>query len=451
MSKYGYNCLRVNDTRKLLDHSARLQPPAMLFYTHQGGMAAEFGREHPHSVVIQRDWPDDKLHLEGAPSRWLDRRSNGVPESVYLYTTNEPGWSNPMLEWHLELMRLAVQRGRRLALLNLSVGTPNPEDWNTPLARDLVKLASAHPDLFVIGLHEYAGGVITSGLIGGNPGRIQRAAWPSPDEAATMTRWHVGRHKFLLDHCRMWGIPPPRIVITEAGFDHTGDIGAWLQGLKHTAPYTSINGWKTLVEQWRAWWPNWDAQTAYAEQLLWAEKALWNTVEAVLLFGWGDSGGWAAYDVSQADTLHKRLEGSAPQQQPQPQPQPVPQPVPKPGGTQPKQRAKINDKRNLRTGYGEHYPKIGVLVPGVYYTWLPMSIRKDDKGQNWAYVELDNGTGGWFWTDGLQFENYVETPPPPERTPHTLTINLSLTAEEKAALQAALEIIRASKAKIELV
>jgi hypothetical protein len=60
--------------------------------------------------------------------------------------------------------------------------------------------------------------------------------------------------------------------------------------------------------------------------------ALWTDAEAVLLFGWGDSGGWTAYDVSGALAMQGLFENAlpapAPVEIPTPPPVPPPEPIP---------------------------------------------------------------------------------------------------------------------------
>lgn len=340
--KIGYNVMSVPDRPRLYAHAHAMQPPAMLFYSHMGNAASELAAEFPKCAVILRSWPDGSEVLLEAPDKWLDRVSKGAPDNLYLYTCNEVGWSSTLIKWHVDVMKLAIQRKRRLCILNMGVGQPGPTNWAE--AKELLTLASQHRDLFIIGLHEYSGAVITSGLIGGDPKFIQPDTWPSPLQAKALTRWHSGRMKFLTDYCKEIGIQQPRIVITEAGFDFTGDIGTWLNHLRFTPPNKSINGWKTLVDQWRDWWPTWSAQEAYAKQMLWAEDALWTDAEGVLLFGWGDSGGWGAYDVSASIAMQGLFENAPsvppPVEIPTPPviihpPVPVPVPLPPPPPTNP--------------------------------------------------------------------------------------------------------------------
>lgn len=328
MSIFGFNILSIQDRAHLYKHARAMNPAAMLFYSQHGGSAAEFAATFPNCATILRHWPDDKIHKQETPAAWLNRVSNGVPESIYLYTTNEVGWSSELIKWHTDLVKLAITRKRRLCILNMGAGQPQPDDWKA--AKELITLCSQHRDLIIIGLHQYAGGVITSGLIGGDPTHIQLETWPSVAETRGMTRWHVGRQKFLYDQCKEWGIAPPRVMITEGGFDFLGDIGTWLNKLEFTPPNTSINGWHTLIKQWRKWWPKWDAETAYAMQMTWAADTLWNDVEAVLLFGYGDSGGWSAYDVSKAETFLTLLAAHNPAPPVDP-PTPPPPTVPLPG------------------------------------------------------------------------------------------------------------------------
>lgn len=341
MNKFGYNVLSVPDRNRLYNHARALHPPAMLFYSHMGGTAQEFAATFPDCVTILRHWPDGTQRLMEDPAKWLDSATKDIPDNIYHYTSNEVGWSPALINWHVQVMKVAIQRRKRLCILNMGVGQPGPDSWKD--AKELITLASQHRDLFVLGLHEYSGGVITSGLIGGDPTFIQPDTWPAPAKAKALTRWHCGRLKFLIDQCKEWGITPPRVIITEAGFDFTGDIGTWLNRLRFTPPNKSINGWKTLVDQWRDWWPMWTAEEAYAKQLLWAQDALWSDAEAVLLFGWGDSGGWGAYDVSAAGTLQTALESATPlpQQPPPPVEIPTPTPPPPPPQTPPEPPAPV--------------------------------------------------------------------------------------------------------------
>ena len=110
---------------------------------------------------------------------------------------------------------------------------PRPEEWSQ--GKELLQLASQYKEWCLVALHEYAGGIITSGFIGGNPNgtatdngnMVKRDGlvdytkvenWPTPAQAKDMTMWHCGRFKFLNMYCKSEGIPLLRIAITEFGF-----------------------------------------------------------------------------------------------------------------------------------------------------------------------------------------------------------------------------------------
>ena len=135
---------------------------------------------------------------------------------------------------------------------NWAVGNPGPDDW--PQARRMLELLDQHRDLFILGLHEYGCGVMTSGLYGGYPDHagvrggelggknlIPPGNWPaslySPEY---ITAFHCGRFRFLMGYCAANNIKAPRIILTEHGVDDVSDIKAWAEKLTKTDPYTRV-------------------------------------------------------------------------------------------------------------------------------------------------------------------------------------------------------------------
>ncbi len=252
---------------------------------------------------------------------------------------NEPPFNKEVVEWLTELLRLAAPRGIPLIVGNWAVGNPAPEQW--AMAREMLQLLDQHRHLFILGLHEYAGGVITSGLIGGNPTFIQPQTWPQ--DVKQIARFHMGRFKFLMDYCDSVGIRCPRIILTEHGFDDTSDIKAWEETLKKTSPYMNIRGWKTLRGQWQDWFGGlgWSPERAYFEQLAWADRTIYQNspVEAQCIFCWGHSSkDWEQFDVSDAFEFQRLLEEYARQGtafQPTAFTPPTPEPAPQPEAAAP--------------------------------------------------------------------------------------------------------------------
>ena len=264
----------------------------------------------PSCNVIYRVWPDDGLPEE-APEAWVARRRNEIGDAdVWCYTTNEPPFVPQLFDWHVRAMREALRVGLKLCVFNLGVGSPEPDDWGA--AHEVLRLLAARPDMFVLGLHEYACATAVSGARGFEAIAGAFKLWPANlRERAPL--WHCGRFQFLVDYCARQEMRPPRIVITEAGFDDLQDVRAWTDTLLRTPPYTDIRGWKTLRSQWQAWWPAWDAEQAYYEQVKYLARALYanSPVEGVLLFAWNANPSQEQFDLSEALTFQRLLEGDA--------------------------------------------------------------------------------------------------------------------------------------------
>lgn len=338
---YNINGQQPRDLAQLMSHHQTVEPRWTLVMDNDGLGANIRNLNTKRMNVMLRHFPDGGETITpgnpkySAPQDWF-RKHNKAQADLYLYTTNEPlpGRSAPefmervkqLNDWHMEVMDLAETAGRRLVILNVGVGKLNPpdkdgngNDW--ALFDTVLRRAVAKPELFVIGAHEYAGGVITSGFIGGDPTMIQPEFWPQ--DLSGITQWHCGRYNFLLQYCDKIKIPYPRIVITEHGFDRLDDIGGWLQALQKTPPYQDIRGWKTLVFQWETWWSGWSAQQAYVEQMRYADRVIYpnDKVEAQLLFTWSANPDWQIFDLSQA-TQFQTLLTEPVVEPPEPEPEP---------------------------------------------------------------------------------------------------------------------------------
>jgi hypothetical protein len=335
MTQIGYNihAQRVTDSVRLKNHLVKLQSSA--FLTLDGlGLAQDLHKLLPNAVVIHRNYGltkgDEDLHKRISPQQWLDLRGKEGDGGVWLYLENEPGFSPEMLDWTARMMELCIPRGIKLVVGNWSVGTPDPDhDW--PKAKQVLTLASQHRDLFIIGLHEYGGGVMTSGITGGAPdgtvlnkdgstsivhqNYIPRDAWP--EHTDTLTLFHCGRFRFLASYCQNNGLKP-RAILTEHGVDDVSDIGWWLKRLKVNQGYSNARGWKTLQSQWNDWYRTlgWSAQRAYFEMVKWADQAIYkdSMVEAQILYCWAHSSqDWEQFDLAEASEFQSLLEAYAQQ------------------------------------------------------------------------------------------------------------------------------------------
>lgn len=331
-SRISYNIhgQNVPDMPRLLQHLQAIQPYAVLVMDNLG-LAKELKALLPRTLVIFRAWPDDAIHQQMTPEQWIQHKLSETGGSdLWLYTSNEPGFGDDLLDWTSRLIELTAPRGMKLVVGNFSVGTPRPEEWERPAAVRLLRLLDQHRQTVILGLHEYACGVITSGFIGGEPQFIAPHSWPQTP--AALTKWHCGRFSLLVSVCHRLGIGAPRIVLTEHGFDDVSDIKPWAERLLRDAPYLNVRGWKSLRSQWNAWFGGlaWSPERAYFEQLAYADRAIYqqSPVEAQLIFSWGySSRDWEQFDISQAFEFQSLLENYARQGVPTPAPV-VPRAVP---------------------------------------------------------------------------------------------------------------------------
>ena len=258
---YNVHAQQLLNHDTFMQHIERIQPTA-LFIMDALGLAREVKAMLPKTMVIHRNWGvtqgDDGVFSKVSPQQWLDLRAGEAAGGIALHTSCEPGWGQDVIDWHVKLMELAAPSGIPLVIGNWAVGTPQPEQWS--MARRMLELLDQHRDLFVIGLHEYAAGVITSGIVGGapddprHPNFVPVENWPN--DVSKLTLFHLGRFHFLLNYCQSIGLKAPRIIITEHGFDDVSDIKPWLNGLRVNSPYLNIRGWKSLQDQWSklVWW-----------------------------------------------------------------------------------------------------------------------------------------------------------------------------------------------------
>ncbi len=305
---------------RLLLFAARAKPTVMVVMQNST-LAAEIKFASPQTNVIYRHWPDDNIHLRYSPEQYLDAcmQRTGGNKSLTYYTCNEPSLNRSIINWHVKTVEKASPRGIKLCVLDIATGNPEPSQWI--VAEPLLYALRDHPE-HVLGLHEYAGGIITSGFTGGTPTFIKPEQWPQ--DISKITLWHMGRFKFLLEFCEKRNIKPPRIVITETGFDDTSDIKDWLNTLKHFIDGTenSIRGWKSLFLQWKDWFPDWTAERAYYEQLAYADRVIYRPygIEGQCIFSYGT---WKNFGVDKADELLSLIEKSVTPDEP-PQIPPIP-------------------------------------------------------------------------------------------------------------------------------
>lgn len=282
------------------------------------GLAKELLNDNPNLNVIWREYPDDDFNKFPSVADWINQKLKKLADAgnpnVWVYVMNEAGFH---FDWQSQLMISMEYRSWPFNIVvgNWPVGNPTgdiPLFWSSQESQRFLGLASQFRKHVVVGVHEYNQGIITTGMYGGAPDHagvnigesgglnlIPMDNWPKDVNGITM--FHVGRYRFMVDACKNFA--PPRVVITEAGFDALGNMEAW---------FKANGGWKNLKDLWASWghtdselfyWQQWD----YACRVIYSYKGV---VEGVLLFQYGaKSGGtdWSSYDVEEAHKLHELM------------------------------------------------------------------------------------------------------------------------------------------------
>lgn len=320
-ASWNINMQSIPDKVDFYNHLGRLQP-AWLLGMNDLAELASLRRVLPYTNLIHR-WkvtpppggihPDDDDNPTAyTPEAWLERRNLNFaevglkPGDVWLYTNNESGHSDTVLRWLSRVIELAVSQGHKLVVYNGSVGTPGPDplkEWLKPEAQELLYLCSEHSENVILGLHEYAAGIITSGFVGGLPAEIESVHpdytdpqnWPGKAAASAMTMWHVGRYKFLNRAAKLF--PTLRIGITEyAPSDriNSGGYDVWLNSLPVADGFKEIRGPMTARRWWSQVFPDLSAEEAVALQDAYAQEVIYadSNVEFMLRFTMSASFDW---------------------------------------------------------------------------------------------------------------------------------------------------------------
>lgn len=314
----------LKNKQRLFDYHARVKPPFTLVMEGDS-LALELRGISPTTNVISRHYFADGTWYKAAPAdflNYLDRLK--VSPALWFFVENESG-VNP--DWNIELIKLNAARTLpyKLVILNLAVGTPDPLEWTSPKVVELLRLCDQYREWVIVGIHEYYNAVVTSGFIGGYPDNagvdprnivvkpgenlIPKMNWPPKERH--LTHWHMGRFAFMVNACKANGFKPPRIVLTEAGADDVSDIKQWTETLTKTPPYTSIRGWRSLVNQWAKWYPLISADQIYADMLTYAANTIYadSIVEGGCIYCYATPNTeWTQFDVEGYEDFLKALE-----------------------------------------------------------------------------------------------------------------------------------------------
>lgn len=446
----------VRNATPLKDLLREIDPAAVLVMD-GFGLLLELKSILPNTICIDREYPDVSVFSK-SPAQWLKEKADKVGSTgVWVYTTNEPGLTKEVIAWHVELIKLNAKRQYPIRIVGVNLGVGQPENWND--AKEFLQLADKYRDWFILGLHEYAAVVPTSGFIGGNPverGFALADGWPRGDNLDKIKppnggMYHCGRVFSLNAYCKTEGITPPRVILTEHGFDHLNDLESWYNTLQLTQKYGNIRGWKTLVDQWRIFYPQWSEGRALFESLKYLDSELYkNTnVEAQLIFCWGFiDREWESFDVSTNDVFHTFLKeyvrGIL-------MATPANPTVPRPNPAGLSYKGKITTASRVRVGNGTSYGVLYTSVIGDEFLFYPDTATWDGLNKyQWVWVEPTDSkrSAGWVAMTTPLSQLFVPVEPPitypPIEVVTTPPKELDFTAytgEQKAAVAENLQYI----------
>lgn len=309
MKDFGYNVQKIENPAAFEAHYKRAKLGGSLFYWPvDTGLLNRLYDDNPQTLITIRNWPDTDQHLKMTPDEWIQRYASQSQGKFLIGASNECEWTPDFLAWTLELCQktVALKGALRIVIINLNSGHNTPVEWAQ--AREILKLACDNPDWIYIGLHEYAGGLITSGFVGGDPTGIYQGQrvhsdftnpsfWPEYDQLQTMTRWHMGRFKFLEDYCLQEFKKLPNVILTEFGFDFLGDITTWLDTLPRSTLH--VDGWTTLSQYWKKIWPNLSTEDAMKLQFAYIDENIYagSCVKVKYIYTYGPNPDWTRWRV----------------------------------------------------------------------------------------------------------------------------------------------------------
>lgn len=294
----------------------RAQPPVMLVMD-DNAQYDDCNRIHgvsPNTIIIHRRFgASENSTLLSASARI--ERYKGAPNWLYHNDMNEPDIL-PSLATLTADLHEAKKQNIRLCVGNFSTGTWQLADIDAGKYDDFLKALSQYRDFHVLGLHEYSVGVLPIHFNNGrepkdliDPAKLQPDRWITKEQFLDnwQTNYHTGRYLWLVKRCELLMIPPPRIVMTEFGWDRNGDILGHVPELDSYAE-GRITGQNSLVRYLQKVSPQLTFERALLNQLQHMGTVYTEHVIGACLYAWSHNPEWAMYNYAGLSVV---LEGLA--------------------------------------------------------------------------------------------------------------------------------------------
>lgn len=194
---------------------------------------------------------------------------------------------NLYLRWLITGMDIAASRNQRWCVYNAQSVAIRAEDINAGVYDAFLFALARHKDVHILGLHEYALGVMPANVSNAaidmltRPGALPFERWYK--ELIVPAEAHLGRYKLLLQRAKLIGASPfPDVIMTEFGVDdvrlgNRNEVAA----LNNGAPPM---GAVTLSTYWHKQYPQWTRDECWYQQTKWAEDTFID-IAALCLYG----------------------------------------------------------------------------------------------------------------------------------------------------------------------
>ncbi len=217
-------------------------------------------------------------------------------KTLWKYILNEPfakGNEPTFLDWVLQAADTLIQGGYKVVLPNFAVGVYEVSEVRNGVYDRLLHFLDEHRDVAVLGLHEYAQGTLFHWGAGGL-GRedVYRGAPlnPNPPHDYDEGNYYLFRSFAFVKRAQELGLQPPRIVLTEFGWDRMSDPGAQVH-IQFIEQFTGhFQGPHKLGRYWEYVFPERSFEQAMQLQLQWALDQYPPNYEGLLLFAWAHPG-----------------------------------------------------------------------------------------------------------------------------------------------------------------
>jgi hypothetical protein len=419
---WNIHAVGVKDRATLRQRVAQMRP-RWLVVMDDAGLARLLKEDSPTTNVIVRDWQaDGHWAIHRSPEAFIadvrSRYSAADIGKLWFYVDNEVGL-NP--DYNIRLIELNAQYAQplNLIIINASVGSIEPREWEAENGRKLLALADKHRKHIVIGLHD--------AYFMGNPTVLWNdivtdlpiAQWPRKRDSGK-GNWLIGRHEWAVRAIR-GSHPPPRFVMTEAGPESITAaekyIGGKLEG-----------GWRRQVDYWRSKW-NLGAEEAIYHAFYYMTQVQYRDtpVEGVCWYSYGYNGDarWYWYDCEELGNTHlsiyawerPRLLADIPNDKWWiGETKPVEPPKPEPPKEEPppfRERVVTVDFTAYPGGVRFRESAVdGNVIALLRGKVQALLMSDDEKNPDWYKAQIDNRVGWFKQLPGVTFADYV--PPQPE-------------------------------------